>query len=142
MAATPYRSTVTIDGTKIDALSTVVSFHTDKDRAGMPQMGSLKSDIRVYIDFHDNTNVPYSTVKKLFDMANVVTHDKIKDIKLEFWKDDAHQDALCSYALKGWISAFQTYNPTADQTDINHVLVIGITPALDQQNFADVRMSN
>src|SRR5215469_7439065 len=101
MAATPYRSTVTIDGTSINALSTVVAFQTDKDRAGMPQMGSLKSDIRVFIDFHDNTNVPYSTLKKLFAMANVVTQDKIKECKIVFWKDDTHQDALVSYAFKG-----------------------------------------
>ena len=41
MAAAPYRSTITVDGTKFDAVSVVVAFQTDKDRAGMPQMGSL-----------------------------------------------------------------------------------------------------
>jgi len=142
MATTPYRSTVTIDGTKINAVSSIVSFQTDKDRSGMPQMGSLKTDIRVFVDFHDDTNVPHSTLKKLFDMANVVTRDKIKEIKIEFWKDDAHKDALCSYAFKGWVSGFHTCNPPADQSDINHLLVVDLVPALDQQNFADVRMSN
>jgi len=142
MAVTPYRSTVTIDGTKINALSTVVAFQTDKDRAGMPQMGSLKTDIRVFVDFHDDTNVPHATLKKLFDLANVVTRDKIKDIKIEFWKDDAHRDALVSYAFKGWISGFQTCNPASNGSEINHLLVVDLVPALDQQNFVDVRMSN
>jgi hypothetical protein len=142
MAVTPYRSTLTIDGTKINALSTKVVFQTDKDRAGMPQMGSLKTAIRVFIDFHDDTNVPHSALKNLFELANVVTKDKIKDIKVEFWKDDKHLDALCSYAFRGWVSGFQTCNPASDGSDVNHLLIVDLEPALDQQNFVDIRMSN
>lgn len=146
--ASPYRSTVTVDGTKFNAVSVVVVFQTDKDRAGMPQMGSLHTDIRVWVDFHDDTNLPHSALKKLFGLSNVVTRDKIKDIKIEFWKDDSHQDALCSYSFKGWISGFQTCNPGAGafegpQNDqINHLLVLDLEPALNQQNFKDVSMSN
>ena len=111
--AAPYRSTLTVDGTKIDAVWTTVRFSTRKDRAGMPEMGSLETSIRVCVDFHDDANLPHSTLKKIFDLAYVVTRDKIKDIKIEFWKDDAHQDALCSYGFKGWISSFETSNPPA-----------------------------
>jgi hypothetical protein len=148
MAAAPYRSTITVDGTKFDAVSVVVAFQTDKDRAGMPQMGSLHTDIRVWVDFHDDTNLPHAGLKKLFEMANVVTRDKVKDIKIEFWKDDSHQDALCSYKFKGWISSFHTCNPGegafAGKKDdqINHLLVLDLEPALNQQNFKDVSMSN
>jgi hypothetical protein len=39
--ASPLRSTVTIDGNKFDALSSGVRFSTLKDRAGVPEMGSL-----------------------------------------------------------------------------------------------------
>jgi len=145
--AAPYRSTVTIDGTKFSAVSVVVAFKTDKDRAGMPQMGSLHTDIRVWVDFHDETNLPHAALKKLFNLSNVVTRDKIKDIKIEFWKDDSHQDALCSYSFKGWISAFQTCNPLgsfeeAPDEQINHLLILDLEPALNQQNFKDVSMSN
>lgn len=146
--ASPYRSTVTIDGTKFDAVSVVVTFQTDKDRAGMPQMGSLHTDIRVWVDFHDDTNLPHSALKKLFGMSNVVTRDKIKDMKIEFWKDDSHQDALCSYSFKGWISGFHTCNPGTGSfegdrdANINHLLVLDLEPALNQQNFRDVSMSN
>jgi len=144
---TPYRSTVTIDNTKFNAVSVVVAFRTDKDRAGMPQMGSLHTDIRVWVDFHDDANLPHAALKKLFNLSNVVTRDKIKDMKIEFWKDDSHQDALCSYSFKGWISAFQTCNPIgadekAEDEQINHLLVIDLEPALNQQNFKDVSMSN
>jgi hypothetical protein len=159
MAASPYRCTVTVDGTKFDAVSSAVKFTTQKDKAGMPQMGSLHTFIRIVADFHDDKNVPYSAIKKFFDLANVVTRDKIKDIKIEFWKDDSHQDALCSYAFKGWISRFETSNPhplgntsgTADDlnTDptlayqsLNHVLVLDLEPALNQENFTNIKLSN
>ena len=158
MAASPYRCTVTIDGTKFDAVSTVVKFTSEKDRAGMPQMGSLNTTIRVVADFHDDKNLPFSAVKKFFDLANVVTRDKIKDIKIEYWKDDSHQDALCSYAFKGWVSRFETSNPhpigsyTPDERvvaepsaafqTLNHVLVLDLEPALNQENFKDIKLSN
>jgi hypothetical protein len=141
VAASPYRSTVSVDGTKFDAVSVVVAFKTDKDRSGMPQMGSLQTNIRVWVDFHDDTNLPHASLKKLFELANVVTRDKVKDVKIEMWKDDSHQDALCSYSFKGWVSGFQTCNPT-DTNGLNHMLVLDLEPALNQQNFKDLQMSN
>ncbi len=152
--AAPYRSTVTVDGTKFDAISTQVIFNTMKDRAGMPEMGSLTTTIRVWIDFHDDTNLPHSALKKLFDLSNVVTREKIKDVKIEFWKDDSHEDALCSYSFKGWVSRFETSNPlpmaspqtggpSADPTStINHILILDLEPAINQANFKEITMSN
>lgn len=160
MAASPYRSTVTIDGTKFDAVSTTVRFHSDKDRSGMPQMGSLTTTIRVIADFHDDKNLPFSAVKKFFELANVVTREKIKEMKIEFWKDDKHEDALCSYGFKGWISRFETSNPhtlgnaSSEGGDdllnnpalayptLNHVLVLDLEPTLNQENFKEIKMSN
>jgi hypothetical protein len=158
--AAPYRCTVTVDGDKFDAVSTSVVFSTLKDKAGMPEMGSLQTAIRVLVDFHDDTNLPHGTLKKLFDLANVVTRDKIKDMKIEFWKDDSKQDALCSYGFKGWISRFETSNiipegaamaqgagfgAGSSQTSvgaINHLLVMDLEPVLNQQNFKEIKMSN
>ena len=154
--AIPYRCTVTVDGTKFGAVSTSVQFSTEKDRSGVPQMGSLSTAIRVWADFHDDQNLPFSAVKKMFDLANVVTTDKIKPMKIEFWKDDSRQDALCSYSFNGWIRRFETTNPielslldkeTEAQfrsltPDLNHVLVLDLEPAMNQQNFKDIKMSN
>ncbi len=154
--AMPYRCTVTVDGTKFGAVSTNVQFTTEKDRSGVPQMGSLSTVIRVWADFHDDQNLPFSAVKKIFDLANVVTKDKIKPIKIEFWKDDSRQDALCSYSFNGWIRRFETTNPieltTMDKEmeaqfrsltpDLNHVLVLDLEPAMNQQNYKDIKMSN
>ena len=157
--ANPYRTTVTIDGTKFNAVTTSVKFNTEKDRSGVAQMGSLHTNIRVWADLHDDTNIPFSTVKKIFDLANVVTRDKIKPIKIEFWKDESQQDALVSYSFNGWIRRFETSNPLDflpraqpinvedSLTDgaspaLNHMLVLDIEPALNQQNFGDVKLSN
>jgi hypothetical protein len=155
MATSPYRSTCTIDGNKFDCLSISVSFATDKDRAGMPQMGSLQTNIRAYVDFHDDQNMPYSTMNSLFTLANVVTKDKVKDVKLEFWKDESQQDALVSYSFKGWISGFHTMNPyqstsaatassssTTNSAGVNHIMVLDLEPSLNQQNFSDISLSN
>lgn len=150
MAASPSRTTCTIDGTKFDAMEISVVFETAKDRAGMPQMGSLKTSIKVVADFHDDKNVPFATLSKLFDLTNVATRDKIKDIKLEYWKDDAKQDALVSYKFKGWVSGFHTANPAGtdgglsanSNLNLNHMLVLDLEPSLNQQNFKDVSLSN
>ena len=144
--ANPYRSTVTIDGTKFDAVSSQVVFTTAKDRAGMPEMGSLKTKIKVWADFHDDKNLPHAAVKKFFELANVVDRDKLKDIKIEFWKDDKHQDALCTYKFKGWISNFETSNPPSPQEGegpgINHLMVLDLEPVLNQANFSEIAISN
>jgi hypothetical protein len=152
--ATPYRSTVTIDGTKFDALSTNVALSTLKDRAGMPVMGSLTTAITCHIDMHDDTNLPYSALSNIFNLANVVTKAKVKPIKIEYWKDDSKQDALCSISFQGWISKFETANPmptsavqssntdTSPYSTVNHLLTLQIEPALNQANVQEITMSN
>jgi hypothetical protein len=104
----------------------------------MPQMGSLSCGIEVVVDIHDNQNMPFSTLKRLFELANVVTRDKIKDIKIEFWQDEHRQDVICSYAFKGWISHWHTGSGGGG----NHMLSMSIQPAMNQQNFSELRISN
>lgn len=136
--ARPSITTVTIDGNKFDAVSSNIALSTVSDTSGMPTMGTLSCSIQVTVDMHDDTNLPYSVLQGLFDLANVVTKDKIKDIKIEFWKDDAKQDALCTYSFKGWINHFST----GSGDGANHTLALSLQPALDKQNFVDLRMSN
>jgi len=156
--AAPYRCTVTIDGTKFDAVSTSIKFGTETDNTGTAKMGSLTTEIRVWADFHDDKNLPFGSIKKFFDLANVVTRDKIKDMKIEFWKDDSHQDALCSYAFSGWLSRFELSNPVEGLPDLgpqddikrlqglapklNHMLVLDLEVVLNQEKFKDIKMSN
>ena len=149
-----YRSTITVDSNKFDAVSTSVTFSTLKDKSGMPVMGTFVTGVKVWIDFHDEVNMPSGTLQSLFTMANIVTQDKIKPMKIEFWKDETKQDALCSYSFNGWISKFETSNPMADSSPqttssstipystINHLLYLELEPALNQQNIANITMSN
>jgi hypothetical protein len=150
---------VTIDGTKFNAVTTSVKFSTEKDRSGVAKMGSLSTKIRVWADLHDDVNLPFSSLKKFQDLANVVTRDKIKAIQIDYWKDDTQQDALCSYKFNGWIRRFETSNPldflpgsnsasTMDlltdgaAPDLNHLLVLDLEPVMNQANFSSIQMSN
>ncbi len=136
--ANPSVTTVTIDGLKFNAYTANVSIATSADMSGMPGMGSLNAAVQVTVDMHDNTNIPFSTLKHLFDLASVVTRDKVKDIKVEYWQDESQQDALCVYSFKGWISHWST----GSGGDSNHTLQLSLQPALDSKNFADLQFSN
>ena len=145
--AQPRRTTITIDSNKFNAYSSSVVLLSNKSSGNMPEMGSLTTSIRVWVDFHDDANMPFSTMQSLFDLANVVTRDKIKDIKIEFWKDDSQQDALCAYQFKGWISRFETTSVPSDAIAggtpaTNHMLVLDLEPALNTDNYKDLKMTN
>lgn len=85
---------------------------------------------------HDDANLPFATVQKLFQLANIVTRDKIKDIKIEYWKDDGKKDVLSTFSFKGWISHFNV------SSGANHILTISLQPALDSKNFVDLKHGN
>jgi hypothetical protein len=115
----------------------------------------------VYVNFHDQTNLPFSAIQGFFNLANVVTQQNIVPIKIEFWKDDAAQDALYSYQFNGWIQRFTTLNPT-DATrainwgdhdsswstgdgwapPLNHLLMLDLQVAMNQQNYSALAMAN
>jgi len=137
--AQPSRTTITIDGNKFDAVSASFSMSTPSDASGVPVMGGLTSTVDAVVDLHDTQNLPFGNLKKLFELANVVTKDKIKDVKLEFWQDDAKKDVVCSYAFKGWISHLQTHSHDAGG---NNLLALSIQPVLDTKNFQEVKISN
>ena len=101
-------------------------------------MGSLRTATEIIIDMHDNVNLPYAALQKLFALSNIVTRDKIKPIKLEFWQDDSKQDALCSFSFNGWISNFSVNSGGEG----NHLLSLSLQPALDQKNFVDFQIGN
>lgn len=136
--AQPSNTTVTIDGSDFNAYSAHVGFSTLQDRFGMPKMGSLQCTIVFVVDMHDNDNMPYTLLQKLYTLSNGVTTDKIKDIKVVFWTDEKQTDALCTYSFKGWISEFSTGSGGSD----NHTLSLRLQPALDGKNFIDVQMGN
>ncbi len=136
--AQPVNSTVTIDGHSFDSLSSHFEVSTVHDDNGMPMMGSLKTAINAIIDMHDDVNMPFATLSFLFDLANTVTRTKVKDIKFEYWKDDAKQDALCSITFRGWISMYSVTSGAGG----NHTLQLQLQPELNSQQFAQIKMGN
>ena len=136
--ASPSNTTITVDGVKLNAFSTQIGLSTTDPTYGMPTMATLSYAMDFSADMHDTTNVPYATVKKYFDLANVPTKDKVKDIRIEFWKDEHKQDAICTLSFKGWISSWNVSSGGGS----NHVLSVSIQPAMDQQNYNNLQIGN
>jgi len=162
MAAAPNRCTVTINGTKFDAECANIKFKSQTDSSGNPLMGSLNSEVRVFADFHDTNNLPFSALQGFFNLANVVVKQNIVPMQIDIWQDESKSDAICSFKFTGWISRFETINPSGLTANINfgnsnledgtqqnaitpvlnHMLVMDLQPAMNQQNFNSVSMSN
>jgi hypothetical protein len=136
--ASPCNTTITVDGAQLNAFSTQVGLAAVSDANGMPSMGSLTSAMDFSADMHDTVNVPFSTVRKYFDLANVPTKDKIKDIKIEFWKDEHRKDPIFTLSFRGWVSSWCVSSGGGS----NHVLSISLQPTLNQQNYYDLQIGN
>ena len=149
----PGRVSVTIDGTKFNTIEAVFAMGTQKDATGMPVLQTLNTKVHVWVDLYDDGNFPFDNIKKMFDMANVPDRTKLKEVKVEFWKDDQMQDVICSYKFKGWISKFEVYNPVLEMTDhptptdaagrrYNHMLHMELEPIINKESFQEVTISN
>jgi hypothetical protein len=134
----PSNATVTIDGQKFNAVSAHLGIDTNHDDFGLPLMGSLRCSISCVVDMHDTQNMPYATLQNLFSLANIVTRDKIKNIRIEFWQDEKQDDAICTYSFLVWFSGFHTSGGGGS----NHTLNIKLHPTLDQKQFVDITMGN
>ena len=136
--AQPSNATVTVDGNKFNAYSAHVGVETTHDHSGQPAMGRPIYNINCSIDVHDTVNVSFDTLKRLFDLANAVTRDKIVDIKVEFWTDEKQTDAICTYVFRGWVSSFHNTGGVGG----NHMLQLTFTPALDDKQYVKIEMGN
>lgn len=137
-AARPSVTTVKIGDSKFNAVSVSLGMTTASSAGGLPLMGSLRTSIEVVLNAHDTVNLPFSSLKDLFELAKIVTRDKVKDITIWFWTDESQSDAICSYNFQGWISHFQVHSAG----DGNHTVVMSLQPTLDQQNYPVIDMSN
>ncbi len=84
---------------------------------------------------NDTTNLPFPTLKRLYDLSNATTRDKIVDMKIEFWTDESQLDAICTYTFRGWISAFHNTGGGGS----NHTLTMTFTPELDPPAIRQAR---
>lgn len=143
--ATPYRSTCTIAGTSFDCVSISVELATAKDQNSLPLMSSMQVSVDCLIDFHDDGNVPYSTLQQVFSLAQKPKTGSYVEMKVEYWKDETKSTALCSYNFQGWVSSFKTYNPpgqTASPNGFNHMWLLTLEPSMNSQNYTQLSMGN
>jgi hypothetical protein len=137
------RATLTFDGEKIDVVEAIFAMHTAADPSGMPMMQTLNTTVQCRIDLHDTQNVKFQTLKKLFDLSNVATREKIKDMKIELWNDDSKKDVICSFKCKAWISSFRVSNIGGDTgATYNNVLDIELRPVHNQANYQEITLGN
>jgi hypothetical protein len=138
------RVSCTVDGTTFPAVEAVFEMNTGQDNAGMPALQTLTTSLQVRFDLHDKEAIPFDKIQKLFNLANVATRDKVKDVKIEYWDDDTKQNVICAFKFKGWISSFRTSNVNTDvgDTTFNHILDIRFTPVVNQANYKEVQISN
>ncbi len=101
-------------------------------------MGSVACAIDIQVDINDTTNMRFATLRSLFDLANIVTRDKVKDMKIDFWTDDSRSDVVCSYSFQGWISRFHINS----SGDANHTLSLSLVPSLTREQYHKIDMSN
>jgi hypothetical protein len=149
----PGRVSVTIEGTKFNTIETVFSIGTQKDAPGMPVLQTLNTMVKVYVDLFDDQNFPFDHIKKMFDLANVPDRSKVKEMKIEFWKDDTMQDVICAFSFKGWIRRFEACNPVLELNGTpiigdaagrvyNHMLYMELQPVINKENHQEIKISN
>ena len=90
------------------------------------------------VNIHDYDAVPFSVISALFDLANRATRDKVKPIKIEYWRDELRQDAIMTYSFDGWLSSFTTTSGSGS----NHTLHLQLQPTLDEKQFMAVTLGN
>ena len=132
--------TVTVDTYKLDAYSAHAGIAAlPTEQAGMPSIGTVEANISFQIDLNDQTDPStFTTIKGLFDLCNKAKKDNIKPIKLEFWKDQSHQDTHIVLKFDGWVSSWHI----SSGNGTNHVLAISVTPRLDPQHFLSIEVAN
>ncbi len=147
--ASPNIASVTIGEDTFRAVGVHFGVSTLHDGvSGMPMMGTAACDIIVLVDMNDRINISFSALRNLFDLAFLVNRQKIRDIKLTFWSDDAAQDVICSYTFRGWVSSYVTSTGASRSAETgaasggNHILTLTLQPELDQKQYMKIELGN
>ena len=113
------------------------SMNTHRDSTGMPILQNLQTAIVIQVDMYDQTNMPFKTIKGLFELAKLPSGSNIKEVEIHFWSDDAGKDVICNYHFKGWITRYETYTAPGS----NGILSLELCPVINQKTGANVDIS-
>lgn len=141
----PGKVTCTIDGEKFNPVEATFQINSDKDGTGMPVSQTLAASVFIRIDLSQGVNFPFQTIKKLFELSNLPTYDKVKPMKIEFWKgNETNKNVICSYSFKGWVSSFRTssFGGEVGGQSFDHTLELELACVLNEPNYSDFRIGN
>lgn len=132
--------TVTIGDLKVDAYSAHAGIaNLPTDHAGTPVAGTVDPNISFQVDLNNQSGSDtFQAIKELFNLCNQVSTQKAKQVKLEFWKDQAHQDVHLTMKFSGWVSSWHIMSGSGQ----NHILAVSLQPKLDAQNFMNIEIGN
>ncbi len=145
------RCTVTVGSIEVRAAAAEVSFGSSDEIDGMPVMGAHDMRIGAWIDIHDSASAPFDAIQGLFNLAYRPEAAAMQDIKIEFWRDDATTDVVCSFSFKGWIKRFRVANFAPQDattgvsdalTAVNHLLYLELCPELGEANIRELAIGN
>ncbi len=139
MPAQPSVTPVRFGEVEFLAFSTALRVFTPYGPDGMmPLMGQTQTAIEVFVDMHDNENLSFDKASYLFTHSHTLTSDKVQDCKLTFWTDDRRQDALSTFAFRGWIAHFGVLSGGGS----NHLLMLRFQPLPDSKQFVNILHGN
>ena len=125
---------VSIGGIKFKSNNVNLSLSTHRDSTGLPILQNLQTTVIVQLDMYDEDNMPFPSLKSLFEMAKLPIGANVNDVDIDFYKDDAGTDVICSYHFKGWITRYETYTTPGS----NGILTLELCPIINQQTGANV----
>ena len=134
-----------IDGTRIEAAEAVFAMNAQRTDLGIPKMELPVVSLRVKVNLNDEKACSFQTIKKLFDLTTATNKkDRIKAIKVEYWKDLSMQDPVCTYSFQGWISSFRTSNVGGEDGNgnYNHYLDIEVFPDSTEGRYQEIKIGN
>jgi len=133
------RSVVDIGGIRFHAHSCDVMVGTAKDELGLPQMGTQITNVAISVDMHDEENMPFDKIQGLFDLANIVTSDKIQAVTIDYLRDENPDNVIVSFTFEGWIKLIQFSNRSGD---VNDHLYLELEPRVNEMNYKEITIGN
>lgn len=127
MAKFTSNSSVTIDGLVVNTFSTLAGIAAATDASGALSATAMNATLEFSVDIHDQSAVPFTTVRALYDLCHSPGEDKIKPIKVQFWTDENRQSSILSLSFRGRVTSWMI----SSGGGTNHVLSFALQPEVD-----------
>lgn len=134
MPKSPSNCYVTLDGLVLNVFSSLAGMSAVLDTGGLPCPSTMSSTLEFSADLSDRQAVPFTTVRKLFQMCQLPAKDKIKDITVQLWTDENRTEPILSLAFRGWISSWTV----SSGGGANHIFSFALQPELNASQSPNI----